>query len=126
MMGSFKGRKLSELSNEELNSFLRWDAHYQIKKAMPDLFSTGLHICHDLSQYWFAKYELERRKKTAESEPGSSIKLTADDTIESIARRLFNYGYRAASHKYHPDAGGETRIMQLVNAACEYARGRLK
>ena len=122
--GKFRGRKLSELSNEELTSFMRWDAQCQTKVALSNIFLPGQHICFDLSQYWFAKYELERRKKTAECEPTSSIKLTDDDTNDSIALRLLNYGYWAASRKYHPDAGGDTRRMQKLNAARDYARAR--
>jgi len=33
--GKFKGQKLSELSDEELAEFLRWDAHMQTKTATP-------------------------------------------------------------------------------------------
>jgi hypothetical protein len=126
VMGRFEGRKLSELSDEELNSFLGWDAHCQRKTAMADLFSTGLYICQDLSQYWFAKYELERRKKSAERDPTSSIKLTAEDTNASIAMKLVNSSFRAASLKFHPDKGGDTWSMQRLNAAHDYARERLK
>lgn len=103
---------------------MRWDAQCQTKVALSNIFLPGQHICFDLSQYWFAKYELERRKKTAECEPTSSIKLTDDDTNDSIALRLLNYGYWAASRKYHPDAGGDTRRMQKLNAARDYARAR--
>ncbi len=105
---------------------MRWDAQWQTMVAPPNFFFPGQHICRDLSQYWFAKYELEHRKGPAEREPSSSIKLTADDTIESIAARLVDYGFRAATRKYHPDAGGDNRTMQQLNAAREYARARLK
>jgi hypothetical protein len=125
-MGKIKGRKLSELSNEELTSFMRWDAQWQTTVALSNILLPGQHICRDLSQYWFAKYELEHRKGLAEREPTSSIKLTADDTNDSIAWRLLDYGFRAATRKYHPDAGGDNRSMQQLNAARDYARARLK
>jgi hypothetical protein len=129
VVGKFKGQKLSELSDEELAAFLRVDAQCQTAFAIPNLFlSTSQPIvCRDLSQLWFAKYELERRRKEpAEREGTTSFKLTANDTNESIAQRLLNYGYWAASRKYHPDAGGDTRRMQQLTAARDFARARLK
>jgi hypothetical protein len=123
--GKFQGQKLSELSNEDLTYFLRSDAKSQTTVAIPNIFSAGWRR-RDLSQYWFAKYELERRKGPEEREPTSSIELTADDTEGSIALRLLDRGYRAASRKYHPDAGGDNRSMQRLTAARDYARARLK
>jgi len=126
--GKFKGQKLSALSNEDLTSFLKWDAQFQTIVNTPNIPSSFFANLPkpDFSQYWFAKYELERRRKVAEGEPTSSIKLTAEDTSASIAWRLVDYAYRAASRKHHPDAGGDTRSMQRLNAARDYARARLK
>ena|ERR1035438_3350162 len=125
--GKLKGQKLSELSNEELASFLRLDAGSQTSVALPNIFPSQPVICRDLSQYWFAKYELERRKGPGEREPATSIELTTDDTDDSIAQRLLSYGYRAASRRYHPDnKGGDTRSMQRLTAARDYARARLR
>jgi hypothetical protein len=122
--GTFKGQKLSELSDQELASFLRWDAQSQKATALQGIF--GRPICLDLSQYWFAKYELERRKEPAGRESAGSFTLTADDTNERIAPRLLKYGYRFASRKCHPDAGGDTRSMRQLTAARDYALARLK
>jgi hypothetical protein len=124
--GNFKGQKLSELSDQELTSFLRWDAQSQTRAVVQNILAPSQPICPDLSQYWFAKYELERRKEPAERESASSFTLTADDTSESIAPRLLKYGYRLASRKCHPDAGGDTRSMQQLTAARDYALARLK
>jgi hypothetical protein len=104
--GKFKGQKLSELSNEELSSFLRWDAQSQTSAVAQNVFFPSQPICPDFSQYWFAKYELERRKEPAGRESTNSFTLAADDTNESVATRLLRYGYRFASRKCHPDAGG--------------------
>jgi len=57
---SFFGRKLSELSDEELAHFVRVDARHQTKAPLTSSWFPP--SCPDLSQYWFAKYELERRK----------------------------------------------------------------
>jgi hypothetical protein len=65
--GAFVGRKLSELSDEDLNRFLSSDAKVQFKLATPTpLFKAGSYL--DLSSYWFAKYELERRKHGNDAE----------------------------------------------------------
>src|ERR1700693_2595746 len=123
--GKFKGQKLSELSDEELIYFLRCDAQSQTRDTVPSFLSRSLRTCLDFSQYWFARYELERRKVTSGRESTSSFKLTANDTNEIIASRLVNYGYRLAALKYHPDVGGENRSMQQLTAARDYALNRL-
>jgi len=80
----------------------------------------------DLSQYWFAKYELERRRPLSQRESTVSLEIAASDTEGTIALALAEYGYRSASRKYHPDRGGDTATMQRLNAAREFARQRLK
>jgi hypothetical protein len=51
--------------------------------------------------------------------------VAADDTSETIASKLLKLGYRLASRKYHPDhAGGDTRTMQRITAARDYALTR--
>lgn len=127
--GGFAGRKLSELSDDELIAFLRLDAWSQTTTALPNIFDPSKPpVCPDFSQYWFAKYELERRKKAPDPEPAARpLKLTANETKESIALKLLEYGFRAASRQYHPDVvGGDNRIMQDISAARDYARLRLK
>jgi hypothetical protein len=118
------GRKLSELSDEELTHFIRADARFQSKPPL----STGWFppSCPDLSQYWFAKYELESRKPEAQHSPGASLHILATDPKEIIAAKVFEYGFRAASRKYHPDRGGDTAIMRALNDARQFARERLK
>jgi hypothetical protein len=79
-----------------------------------------------MSQYWFAKYELERRKPEAQRASSISPEMARSDTTENIALKLSDYGYRTASRKYHPDRGDDTVIMQSLNAARQFARECLK
>jgi uncharacterized protein (DUF3820 family) len=58
--GKFTGRRLSDLSDGELNYFLRVDARYQTRPVI-ELPGPFVPSFPDLSQYWFAKYELEKR-----------------------------------------------------------------
>jgi hypothetical protein len=126
IVGEFAGRKLSELSDEELNLFMLRDARNQARKPVTESWFPIPPYCPDLSQYWFAKYELERRKPDAQREPVASLKIIAGDTKEEVAWKLVQYGFRAASRKYHPDKGGDTRTMQRVNEAQQFAKERLK
>lgn len=123
--GEFVGKKLSDLSDEELNQFLRVDARYQTR-AITGPIGWFPPSCSDLSQYWFAKYELERRKPETQSAANTSFEIAKGDTMESIALKLVAYGFRAASRKFHPDHGGDKAIMQSLNAARQFARERLK
>ncbi|MFZ0736914.1 MAG: hypothetical protein WBL70_05480 [Candidatus Acidiferrales bacterium] len=124
--GNFVGRRLSDLSDEELQRFMSKDARRQTKSAHVSLLAPSSHWCFDLSQYWFAKYELERRKPESHREANASLNILVSDAGETIAQKLVEFGYRAASRKYHPDRGGDTAIMQKVNVAREFARNRLK
>jgi hypothetical protein len=123
--GEFVGRQLSDLSDEELNTFLRVDARCQLRDAT-NLSAWFPHSYLDLSQCWFAKYELERRKPETQRAANTSLEIAKGDTKESIALKLIEYGYRAASRKFHPDHGGDNTIMQNLNAARQLARERLK
>ena len=124
VFGRFVGRRLSELSDEELENFLLRDARFQTCPVTlpPAPFNPW---CPDMSQYWFARYELERRKPEAQRS-STSLEVVAGESESTVALRLTEYGYRIASRKYHPDYGGETAIMQLLNAAREFARRRLQ
>ena len=125
IVGEFVGRKLSEMSDEELNIFMRRDARNQAGQPVTTWFPIPPY-CPDLSQYWFAKYELERRRPEAQRESAATLKVLAGDTKEEIAMKLVNYGFRAASRKYHPDKGGDTLTMQRINEAQQFAKERLK
>lgn len=123
--GEFQGRKLSELSDEELNRFIRSDAMFQSRPAPTPLFASMPSLCHDESQYWFGRYELERRKPESARETGASLRIDPNDTDAAAALKLALHGYRAASRKYHSDHGGDDETMLKINAAREYARKRL-
>lgn len=131
--GRFQGKLLSSLSDEELRLFIRVDARRQTVPAFPPLqWPSLLQTLHpqapcnspDLSQYWFAKYELERR--TPEQKRPVSLELSASDSDETVALKLLEYGFRAASRKFHPDHGGDTTVMQRLNGARDLARNRLR
>lgn len=81
--------------------------------------------CQDESQYWFARYELERRKPESRREANASLNISATDTEAEIALKLMSYGYRAAPRKYHPDHGGSSEVMKKLNAARDLARKHL-
>jgi hypothetical protein len=126
LSGQFKDKKLSELSDEELTLFLRVDARLQFRPCAPSVPGWFLPSCSDLSQYWFAKYELERRKPEAQRTSSSAFEITNADTKEDIAWKLGAFGFRIASRRYHPDHGGDTTTMQRIIEAREFVRTRLK
>lgn len=124
LAGQFVGKRLSELSDEELAAFLRTDAWRQLRWVTPLL--PQLKPCFlDMSQYWFAKYELERRKPDTQRTP-TSLDISPNESRGMVAQKLAEYGFKAASRMYHPDRGGSTVIMQLLNEAREFAKERLK
>ena len=114
--GKFVGRKLGELSDEELQSFICGDARLQTGRTLvltpPSPPSPGGFFdvpsvpFMDLSQYWFARYEIERRKS-----PPSIPDLRNATTPRQIARKMLDFAFRAFSKVCHPDKGGDHETM---------------
>ena len=122
--GQFVGRKLSELSDEELMSFLRLDAWrqtgYTVEVQQPDLGGFGnipIAKFTDLSQYWFARYELERRKLP--DHKSSIPDLRSTTTPQQVARKMIDFAYKAFSKACHPDSGGTHELFVRLGRAKE-------
>lgn len=58
--------------------------------------------------------EIQRRRKTA---------LTVLD--HALARQIIDNGFRQLAVKLHPDHGGTTTGMQLLNASADFLRKKL-
>lgn len=86
----------------------------------------GSYTYNDVSPYWFAKYELERRKPESARTASAALDVGPQDDKATLVLKLLDYGFRAASRKYHPDRGGDTSVMQRLNEARDWIRVRLK
>jgi hypothetical protein len=127
--GQFVGRRLSELSDDELLRFLRFDSLSQTgctfevippKPPEPgDLFNLNLPVASfpDLSQYWFARYELERRKLP--DHKSSIPDLRSTTTPQQVARKMIDFAYKAFSKACHPDSGGTHELFVRLGRAKE-------
>lgn len=116
-IGRFKGKGVDDLSGEDLQRFIDWDARSQSTLPCRDLFNPQRQYCVDLAPYWCARYELERRKN-AELQPEPSGPVIGDsDSAEEIARKLVRYAYRHAARRHHPDHGGSDELMIRITAA---------
>lgn len=67
------------------------------------------------------EWEYERRHT---QQVGSSGESMLSD-VKLMAEELLTAGYRKLAQRHHPDHGGETRAMILVNLAMEELRKRL-
>jgi hypothetical protein len=116
--GPHAGRAVRDLSDVELRTFLKRDARRQTQSV---LFLLGFDPAEapDLSHYWYGKYEMDRRKHEPQPRASTHPVVEPHDRPENIVRKLFQYGLRMASLAYHPDHGGNTAIMQRINAARE-------
>ena len=115
MAGRFQGKLPSSLSDEELRLFMRVDARRQTTPAFqplewPNPLNTprpqAPHYSPDLSQYWFAKYELERRMP--EQKRPFSLELSASDSDETIALKLLRRTFVLADFM----ECGDVRVFQ--------------
>ena len=48
------------------------------------------------------------------------------DDVQALAAEMISVGYRALAARHHPDHGGNTYAMQLVNLARDYLRQVLR
>lgn len=121
--GRFKDRRVNDLSDEELQTFLKREAGWQYREAFRPL--SGFVVpptCPDFSQYWCAKYELERRKGEVIPVGITLPEIQTSDDYKHVARRLFDYAYKLAAKRYHPDRGGDNEVMKLIIAARDFVK----
>jgi hypothetical protein len=96
--GKFKGRPLTEIDD----AYLRW------LLTLPDLREP-------------LRSALEREREARQGPDVIAIAALSAE-VRPMASALVDAGHRALARRHHPDAGGETRTMQLVNAAAEWLR----
>lgn len=114
-VGKFKGRPVNDLSDDELEAFLKADARRQPRRHFGSF---------DARHYWYAKYEFERRKSSPA--PRVPLEIADSDTAADIALKLVRLGFRGASMKHHPDHdGGDNSTMRRLIAAREFAVKRI-
>lgn len=127
--GEFAGRRVEDLTDDELTSFLARDGRNQWKVAITPLFvlpgTTNKPMCLDLAPYWCARYELVSRKPTG-AEAAKGLEVRPDDTDLTVANRLIDYAFRVAALKQHPDHGGTNAGMQRLIRARDLAKSRLR
>ncbi len=129
--GLFQGRLISDLSDQELEAFLACDARTQRQAPRsPLMFFSGVTsasaaalYCPDLAPYWFARLELERRRKEV-GKPTRPIRL--QDTASEVANRMIDFAVKSYSLQHHPDHGGSHELQLKVTAAADLLRSALK
>src|SRR5262245_56536135 len=100
--GKFKGVLLVDLPDE----YLRW-----------------LRTLNDLREPLRAGVEAEWEPRFAE--PTIAGDPLPDD-VKPMALEIVTAGYRQMARDHHPDRGGETRVMQLINAAADWLRRQVR
>lgn len=86
---------------------------------LPDEYLAWLRGLDDLREPLRSFIEAEWATRTAV--PTSVEPLDPD--VHAMVEELITAGFRAVAQRHHPDhAGGETKTMQLVNAAAGWLR----
>lgn len=106
-VGSFKGRKVSDLADDELQRFLKVDARRQPGRAY---FGRRL----DARHYWYALYEVEKRRTDAAR---TGPEILDKDGAKDIAYKLVRYAFRVASKRCHSDQGGSDDLFCRLKEA---------
>src|ERR1035438_1232251 len=114
--GAFAGKHPSELSDDELALFLKFGALNQTGTAFNFLTTPVQGVEYrDLTQYWCARFELERRAPKGERDKSAALQFLPSDSDQRIATKVFNHGFRVAAHRYPPDKeGGSNEMMRRL------------
>jgi hypothetical protein len=72
--------------------------------------------------------ELEQRRRADQRQHESRSSSSRPDRSPSVqdAHELVTTGLHVLARKYHPDAGGDLRRMQAINACADWLRARVK
>jgi len=100
-----------------LQKFLKRDARRQTQSVVLLLGFKPVEA-PDLSHYWYGKYEMERRKHRIGSRAATLPDVQPQDSLESIIRKLFQYGFHTASQACRRDRG-RAALMWRLKAAKE-------
>ena len=86
---------------------------------LPDPYVQWLHGLPDLREPLRSAVHAEWSLRFGEA--ASSLPALAAEA-RPVVEELISVGYRALARQHHPDQGGQTRAMQLVNDAATWLR----
>ena len=89
---------------------------------LPFDYLVWLHSLDDLRDPLRSAIENEFRARTEPVNGGKPL----DPDVRAMVEELVSAGYRKLAQGHHPDHGGETRTMQLVNAAAAWLRAAVR
>jgi hypothetical protein len=93
---------------------------WEIEKIPSDYLSWLVDNIERESIRTIAREELSRRLRTESKASAQPKKL---NVFDPLTRQILDAGYRALAKKFHPDAGGDVRLMQTLNAHWEKLKG---
>ena len=89
---------------------------------LPFDYLTWVHNLDNLREPLLSAIENEVHARTEPVNGGKPL----DPDVRAMVEELVSTGYRKLAQVHHPDHGGETRTMQLVNAAAEWLRAAVR
>ncbi len=90
---------------------------------LPDNYICWLSDLDDLREPLRSGVAQEMRARFGSvAAPGPEV----SPAVHLMAQELISAGLRILTKRHHPDLGGETRTMQVVNGAAEWLRGQLR
>jgi hypothetical protein len=90
---------------------------------LPDDYLAWLRGLDDLREPLRSAVDREWQRRF--TEPSDALAPLPPEAVP-IADELVTAGYRALTHRHHPDTGGDHRTMLLVNAAAAWLRGAVR
>ena len=111
--GKHTGHNLTDLPGD----YLRWLVHQDwLPTKWPVLYAAAV-----------AEYQRRMRQHTnAWSDTRGASPRGQDTPAPAAVLEIIDAGYKALAKRYHPDLGGSTQQMQLLNRAVEWLRNAVR
>jgi hypothetical protein len=109
--GKYKGCRVEDLPDQYLSDLLEFDLREPLRSAVNREIDARF-------------YGHPREPEQPAAAAAGSIELRADEV--SLARRIFDAGFRSLARTAHPDVGGDAAEMRALNALAESIRDQLR
>jgi hypothetical protein len=117
--GKYAGRPIKDLPDGYLQWLSKRDISCGLRAAVDDEVRNRSGRNHDGSGHRYQSQD----QRSDDRAHGVSISIPADHL--ALVNDIVHEGFRALAKKQHPDAGGDTRQMQILNGVANLLRSQL-
>ncbi len=119
--GRYRGRPIEDLPVDYIEWLLTIDINWRLRAALNEELNNRSH-CRSGRHARSNEQRNEGRSQTSTR----AVNVAIPTEQLTLVRDMVHEGFRVLAKKQHPDVGGDTRKMQVLNAVADLLRGQLK